>query len=36
MSDLLVWLGVIYCTVFVTVAVWIVLMLYTRRHGRQR
>jgi len=35
MSNLLMGLGVIYCTVFVTVAVWIGLMLYSRRSGRQ-
>lgn len=29
------WLGAIYCTVFVAVAVWIGLMLFTRRSGRQ-
>jgi Flp pilus assembly protein TadB len=32
----LMWLGAIYCTVFVAVAVWIALMLFTRRSGRPR
>jgi len=35
MSNLLMWLGAIYCTVFGAVAVWIVLMMFTRRPGRQ-
>ncbi len=29
-------LGAIYCTVFVAVAVWIGLMMFTQRSGRQR
>ena len=35
MSGSLMWLGAIYCAVFVAVAVWIGLMLVTRRSGRQ-
>ena len=36
MSDPLMRLGAIYCAVLVAVAVWIVLMLFTRRPVRQR
>ena len=30
------WLGATYCTVFVAVAVWIGLMMFTRWSGRRR
>ena len=36
MSGSLMWLGATYCIVFVAVAVWIGLMMFTRRAGRQR
>jgi uncharacterized protein (DUF2062 family) len=35
MGNPLMWLGVVYCTVSVAVAVWVGLMLFTRRSGRQ-
>jgi hypothetical protein len=35
MLNPLMWLGAIYCTVFLAVAVWIALMLLTRSSGRQ-